>query len=187
MLPNPGSRTRRVLWIGLVLVAVAAIPILWFFVLKPSAAAPPTYDNHGTNSGIIGPNGTQITTVNAAPKWPVVSPKDHEELARQLRLMPSKTFRVGWSMAGSAPVADGMFSDLVKGGWSPEAGESGANRTMEGMAVEPGITIFVRAPSPPVDALLKWCNAFGLRARAIINPALSPATLDAVLLVDAPP
>jgi hypothetical protein len=122
-----------------------------------------TYDNHGTNNGIIGPNGTII---NGPKDWPSLSATDRSELIRALRGMAPEHFFTVASPHAMA-TAQQLWSDLVQAGWVPVAIK--APGAVPGVVQNGGAPsvygIKVSAPmrTAAVDYFGRWCVRVGLQ------------------------
>jgi len=76
-----------------------------------------SYDNHGTNNGIIGPNGT--LTINGAPPPRTLSPGEVTELTEAIRATSPLGFSVvAWqSNHEASALAEQICAALRRGGW----------------------------------------------------------------------
>jgi hypothetical protein len=128
-----------------------------------------SFVNNGTNNGIMGPYGTQNIRIDAL--WPVVPAQDRNDLVDALRHGAHERFSVirGFDNFSRA-AAEGMFDDLKSAGWIATApagldspGTPASVASVMPAPPRPGVTVFVSAPSPSIDYLLRWCQHVGLQ------------------------
>ena len=145
--PNAGPRLRRfVQALVIIAIPIAIAAGAWLF-LKPSKPDTPTFDNHGTNNGIIGPNATQNILVG--PPHAV-----SDEALQALIVALQKEAPVNYELYGQGDTLENQLHyAFTKGGW-PEHGLWGKNANV----MYPGILVRRKAVAPGVDRFVDWLS-----------------------------